>query len=78
MSVYPKASWPWVKAMLHSVYDQPDAKSVAAQYNRVLDAPADKLPKVAAHLDAPRRRARVHRVPQGDKAPDLVEQPPIG
>jgi hypothetical protein len=27
MSVTPKSSWGWVKAMLHSVYDQPDAKS---------------------------------------------------
>ncbi len=29
MSVTPKASWPWVKTLLHSVYDQPDAASVA-------------------------------------------------
>jgi len=54
MSVTPKASWPWVKTMLHSVYDQPDAKSVAAQYDRVLDALVEKLPAVAAHLDAAR------------------------
>ena len=31
MAVCPKASWPWVRAMLHSIYDQPDAKSVAAR-----------------------------------------------
>jgi putative transposase len=54
MSVTPKASWPWVKTMLASVYDQPDAKSVAAQYDRVLDTLTEKLPKVAAHLDAAR------------------------
>jgi putative transposase len=54
MSVTPKASWPWVKTMLASVYDQPDAKSVAAQYDRVLDTLAEKLPAVAAHLDAAR------------------------
>jgi putative transposase len=54
MSVCPKASWPWVKTLLHSVYDQPDAASVAAQYDRVLDALADKLPTVAQHLDAAR------------------------
>jgi putative transposase len=53
-SVTPKASWPWVKTMLGSVYDQPDAKSVAAQYDRVLDTLAEKLPAVAAHLDAAR------------------------
>ncbi len=26
MSVTPKSMWPAVKAMLHSVYDQPDAR----------------------------------------------------
>lgn len=51
MSICPKVSWPWVRTMLHSVYDQPDAKSVAAQYDRVLDALTEKLPKVAEHLD---------------------------
>ena len=30
MSVTPKASWGWVKAMLHSIYDQPDAEAVHA------------------------------------------------
>lgn len=24
MSACPKSNWPWVKTMLHSVYDQPD------------------------------------------------------
>jgi putative transposase len=54
MSATPKASWPWVKTMLHSVYDQPDAASVHAQYDRLVDAVTIKLPKVAAHLDAAR------------------------
>jgi len=54
MAVTPKASWPWVKTLLHSVYDQPDAASVHAQYDRVLDALTDKFPAVAAHLDAAR------------------------
>ena len=54
MSVCPKSSWGWVKALLHSVYDQPDAASVHAQYDRILDALTDKLPTVAAHLDAAR------------------------
>src|SRR3954464_13813641 len=51
MSVCPKSSWGWVKALLHSVYDQPDAEAVHAQYDRVLDALADKLPNVHDHLD---------------------------
>ncbi|MDX6390716.1 MAG: putative transposase, partial [Streptosporangiaceae bacterium] len=54
MSVTPKASWPWVKTLLHSVYDQPDAASVHDQYDRLTSAIAGKLPKVAAHLDAAR------------------------
>ena len=33
---------------------QPDAASVHAQFDRVLDALADKLPKVAEHLEAAR------------------------
>ena len=54
MSVTPKASWPAVKAMLHSVYDQPTAKDVDAQFDKLLDAVTDKLPAVAEHLDAAR------------------------
>jgi len=54
MSATPKASWPWVKTLLHSVYDQPDADSVHARYDRLIDAITEKLPKVAAHLDAAR------------------------
>ena len=54
MAACPKSSWPWVRALLHSVYDQPDAASVHAQFDRVLDALVDKLPKVAEHLEAAR------------------------
>jgi putative transposase len=50
----PKSAWGWVKALLHSVYDQPDADAVHAQFDRILDALVDKLPQVAAHLDAAR------------------------
>ncbi|MEZ0493085.1 IS256 family transposase [Kineococcus sp. TBRC 1896] len=54
MAVTPKTSWPWVKTLLHSVYDQPDAGSVHAQFDRLLDAVQVKLPQVAEHLDAAR------------------------
>jgi putative transposase len=54
MSITPKSSWPWVKTLLHSVYDQPDATAVQEQYDRVLDALSHKLPQVAEHLDAAR------------------------
>lgn len=54
MSICPKSSWPGVKAMLHDVYDQPDAESVHAQFDRLVEAMADKLPKVADDLEAAR------------------------
>jgi transposase-like protein len=54
MAITPKHSWGWVKALLHSIFDQPDAEAVHAQFDRVLDALDDKLPAVAAHLDAAR------------------------
>jgi putative transposase len=54
MAATPKASWPWVKTLLHSVYDQPDAEAVHAQFDRVLDALEHKLPQVADHLDRAR------------------------
>ena len=49
-SDHAERSWPWVRTLLHSVFDQPDAQSVAAQYDRIIDVLADKLPKVADHL----------------------------
>jgi transposase-like protein len=54
MSATPKSQWGWVKAMLHSVYDQPDADAVHAQFDRVVDALGEKLPAVAEHLDTAR------------------------
>ena len=54
MSATPKSSWPWVKALLHSVYDQPDADAVNAQFDRIVDALTGKLPAVADHLEAAR------------------------
>jgi putative transposase len=54
MSATPKNAWGWVKALLHSVYDQPDADAVHAQFDRILDVLIDKLPAVAEHLEAAR------------------------
>ncbi len=54
MSVTPKSMWPAVKAMLHSVYDQPDKDAVQAQFDRLLDYVDDKLPEVHEHLDGAR------------------------
>jgi len=54
MSICPKSMWPAVKAMLHSVYDQPDAAAVHAQFDRLIDYVTEKLPAVAEHLGAAR------------------------
>ena len=54
MSVCPKSSWPAVKAMLHSVYDQPTPEDVHAQFDKLLDAVSGKLPAVFEHLDTAR------------------------
>ena len=65
MAATPKNAWGWVKALLHSVYDQPDADAVHAQFDRILDALADKLPAVAAASRCrPGRHPGVHRVPE--------------
>ena len=54
MAITPKSQWGWVKALLHSIYDQPDTGSVHAQFDRVLEGLHDKLPAVAEHLEAAR------------------------
>ncbi len=54
MSVTPKSIWPAVKAMLHSVYDQPDADAVHAQFDRLLDYVDEKIPAAFEHLDGAR------------------------
>ncbi len=54
MSTTPKSSWPWVKALPHSVYDQADATSVHARFDRVIDALTEKLPAVANHMEEAR------------------------
>lgn len=43
-----------MKTLLGTVFDQPDAESVHAQFDRVLDALEHKLPRSFAHLEAAR------------------------
>jgi transposase-like protein len=50
-SATPKASWPLVKAMLHSVYEQGDPEAVAAQWDLAVDTLRPKLPQVADRLE---------------------------
>ena len=54
MGVTPKSAWPGVKTMLATIYDQPDATAVHAQFDRATDTLAEKLPEVADYLDAAR------------------------
>jgi putative transposase len=49
-----KTSQPWVATLVRTVFDQPDAAEVAAQFDRVVDALEAKLPAAAAHLAAAR------------------------
>src|SRR5699024_2527964 len=76
MSQTPKSSWPWVKAMLHSIYDQPDAASMHAQFDRITESLTEKLPAVAAPRGRPGRHPGLHHLPPRGVAPDLVQQPP--
>ncbi len=50
MAVCPKSMWPAVKAMLHSVYDQPNDTAVHEQFDRLLEYTEGRLPDVAEHL----------------------------
>ena len=62
-------------ALLHSVYDQPDAQAVHAQFDRVPGLRIDKLP-AAEHLeDARADIPRLHDLPESVVATDLVQQP---
>jgi putative transposase len=50
----PKSAQPWVLTLLRTVFDQPDAVEVRAQFDRVVDALEAKFPAAAEHLDAAR------------------------
>ena len=50
----PKSAQPWVLTLLRTIFEQPDAAQVHAQFDRVVDALAEKFPAAAEHLDAAR------------------------
>jgi transposase-like protein len=50
----PKSAQPWVATMVRTIFDQPDANSVRAQYTRVVEAIEARFPDPAAHLDEAR------------------------
>jgi putative transposase len=50
----PKSTQPWVERLVRTIFDQPDAEEVAAQFRRVVGALENKLPDAAGDLDAAR------------------------
>ncbi|SNQ51815.1 transposase [Frankia canadensis] len=46
----PKSSQPWVATLVRTIFDQADANEVTVQFDRVVDALTEKLPKAALHL----------------------------
>ena len=47
-----KTSQPWVATPVRTIFDQPDAAEVHAQFGRVVAALEAKLPAAAGHLSA--------------------------
>ena len=47
-------SSPWVATLVRTIFDQPDANEVEAQFQRVTEALARKLPEAADHLETAR------------------------
>ena len=47
----PKSAQPWVATLVRTIFDQPDATSVAEQYTRVVDTIEHRFPTAGEHLD---------------------------
>lgn len=50
----PKSAQPHVATQVRTIFDQPDAEAVAAQYDHVVDTLSSKYPDAAEHLEAAR------------------------
>jgi putative transposase len=50
----PKSAQPWIATLVRTIFDQPDADQVTAQFTRVVDTIAGKYPDAANHLDEAR------------------------
>ncbi|MCK9930842.1 IS256 family transposase [Frankia sp. Mgl5] len=50
LTLTPKSSQPWVATLVRTVFDQADANEVGGQFDRVVEALSEKLPKAADHL----------------------------
>jgi len=49
-----KSQQPWVATLVRTIFDQPGHEEVEAQFDRVVDALASKLPEAAWHLEQAR------------------------
>ncbi|WP_344500060.1 IS256 family transposase, partial [Streptomyces enissocaesilis] len=47
----PKSAQPWVATLIRTIFDQPDADAVQAQYTRTVTTLAERFPDAADHLD---------------------------
>jgi putative transposase len=54
LSTVPRTAQPWVATLVRTVFDQPDADAVRAQYDRAVEAIEAKFPTAADHLDQAR------------------------
>src|SRR5919199_204129 len=65
----PKSAQPWVATLVRTVFDQPDADAVHAQYARVVATIEAKFPAAAEHLEAARDELLYLPQPRGDHPP---------
>ena len=72
----PKSAGPFVATLVRSIFAQPGAEAVHAQFARVVEQLAERFPAAAEMLRGWSGDPRVHRLPPTALAPDLVEQPP--
>lgn len=49
-----KSAQPWIATLVRTIFDQPDADAVRAQFGRVVTTIEAKFPAAAEHLDAAR------------------------
>ncbi len=50
----PKSAQPWIATLVRTIFDQPDADAVHAQFQRVLATIEARFPAAAEHLDQAR------------------------
>ncbi|GAA1530826.1 hypothetical protein GCM10009827_055650 [Dactylosporangium maewongense] len=50
LSKVPKTAQPWVATLVRTIFDQPDADTVRAQYTRAVTAIGERFPAAAEHL----------------------------